>query len=299
MDFNNFSPLEKLLTEPVKYYYDLKGKDIRKIICNIIGTSLKISKEDLENINNLISVIHNSTLVIDDIEDESELRRKQPCAHKVYGTAMALNAGYLTIFKILDELKNQPENMIKDKIIENIYLAHIGQGMDIYYTKTKIIPSLEDYYTMMEYKTGMLFITLLDIFNQKTKMVNYNELVNCIKKFSYFFQIRDDYINITDPEYWKEKGFCQDFDEQKISFLICFAINNKLKNYEKINSYLVKAKKLKYKKKLIKMFYDNGLFDIIYNMLNVLKKEINEIIDLDIVFELLPYHQFDENLKYI
>jgi geranylgeranyl diphosphate synthase type 3 len=297
MEKVELTPLEKILTEPVKYYYDMKGKEIRKIICNLIGNSLNISQEDIEIVNNLISVIHNATLVIDDIEDDSELRRKHPCAHKVYGVPMALNAGYLTIFKILTELQKQKElETVKSKIIENIYLAHMGQGMDIYYTKTKIVPSLEEYYTMIEYKTGILFITLLDILKTKEPGFDYNSMVDCVKKFSFFFQIRDDYINVTDPDYWKEKGFCQDFDEQKISFLICYAINNKLKNYEKIIKYLGKAKEHHYKIKLLRIFDESGLFDIIYNQLNDLKSQVNEIINLDIVFDILPFKKFDKNI---
>ena len=42
-----------------------------------------------------------------------------------------------------------------------------------------------------------------------------------------FFQIRDDYINLTDKEYWKEKGFCQDLDEEKISYIITYFYQNK------------------------------------------------------------------------
>ena len=113
----------------------------------------------------------------------------------------------------------------KNKIIENIYLSHVGQGMDIYYTKNKIIPTMEDYYKMIEYKTGMLFLSMLDLLNEKNNTVVFNYSI--ILKFSHFYQIRDDYINLTDPVYWKEKGFCQDIDEQKISFLITFAYNNK------------------------------------------------------------------------
>ena len=129
----------------------------------------------------------------------------------------------------------------KNKIIENIYLSHVGQGMDIYYTKNKIIPTMEDYYKMIEYKTGMLFLSMLDLLNEKNNTVVFNYSI--ILKFSHFYQIRDDYINLTDPVYWKEKGFCQDIDEQKISFLITFAYNNKLKNYKKNLNLLNEKKK--------------------------------------------------------
>ena len=55
-----------------------------------------------------MNVLHNASLVIDDIEDSSLLRRNKDCAHIVYGVPLSLNAGYLTIFKILNEMKNEP-----------------------------------------------------------------------------------------------------------------------------------------------------------------------------------------------
>ena len=77
-------PLEELLIEPVKYYYNMNGKNIRKKICKTFGITFGISDEDIENINNLLNVLHNASLVIDDIEDDSQLRRNKDCAHKVY-----------------------------------------------------------------------------------------------------------------------------------------------------------------------------------------------------------------------
>ena len=38
-------------------------------------------------------VIHNGTLVIDDIEDSSEMRRGKPCTHKIFQLDIAVNAG--------------------------------------------------------------------------------------------------------------------------------------------------------------------------------------------------------------
>ena len=34
-----------------------------------------------------------------------------------------------------------------------------------------------------------------------------------------FYQIRDDYINLTCPKYWRTKGFCGDLDEKKVSYI--------------------------------------------------------------------------------
>ena len=100
MEFK-LSDEEKILTEPVKYYNDLKGKNIRKYISNILGTYLCIDSKDIQNVDEVISIVHNSSLVVDDIQDNSFLRRNQPCAHIKYGVALSIIAAYLYTFKII------------------------------------------------------------------------------------------------------------------------------------------------------------------------------------------------------
>ena len=302
MDFK-LSDEEKILTEPVKYYNDLKGKNIRKYISNILGTYLGVDSKDIKNVVEIISILHNSSLVVDDIQDNSLLRRNQPCAHIKYGVPLSINAAYLYTFKILHELnkRNDISETAKHKLVEIIYYAHIGQGMDIYYTQNKIIPTINDYNKMMEYKSGMFFFTILDLLIEKTKNIivkkNYDKLRLSLYNFALFFQIRDDYINLTDPMYWKERGFCQDFDEQKISYLVTYCTNNKMTDYELINNLMTKTNKTNEDKiDILKLMHNNGLFDIIYDKLLELRENVLNIIDINIIFQQLPFHKFDESI---
>jgi geranylgeranyl pyrophosphate synthase len=147
---------------------------------------------------------------------------------------------------------------------------------------------------MIEYKTGILFTIILDLLLVKSKNVvlkkNKDVLHQCLIKLSHFFQIRDDYINLADPEYWKDKGFCQDFDEKKISFLIAYYYHYKLPGYECIIEQLVASSHNDENKwKLLRLFHDNGLFDLIYDKLTALKTEILDIMNLQYIFDMLPY----------
>ena len=303
MDFKlQLTNEEKILTEPVRYYNDLKGKNIRKYISNILGTFLGVESQDIQNVDEIISIVHNASLVVDDIQDNSFLRRNQPCAHIKYGVPLSINAAYLCTFKILHEVFKRDDitEATKHKIVENIYYTHIGQGMDIYYTQSKTIPNIEDYNKMMENKSGMLFYTILDLLMEKTTNVvvrkKYDELRLCLYHFALFFQIRDDYINLTDVKYWMERGFCQDFDEQKISYLITYCTNNKLDNYEQINLLVTKPNKTRHDKiELLKLMEKNGLFNEVYNQLLELKQNVLNTIDVQLIFQQLPFSPFNEN----
>ena len=47
----NLTPIEKILIEPVKYYKEIKGKDIRKMLCQNLGEKLLIKQNDIDKID--------------------------------------------------------------------------------------------------------------------------------------------------------------------------------------------------------------------------------------------------------
>lgn len=305
---NYLSYEERLLTEPVKYYVENKGKNIRQYITNYLGNLFGIDAKYIRGVSEFINIMHNAALVVDDIQDNSFLRRKKECAHIKYGIPLSINASYLCIFKLLNEMNKRKDEMnkrkeidanITHKIIENLYLAHIGQGMDIYYTRHKIIPDIESYNKMISNKTGAFLYPILDIIIEQCESdilkEKYSELHDGLYNFTLFYQIRDDYINLTDPAYWKERGFCQDFDEQKISYLITYCTNNKMDNYEKINDLMTKLNKTNSDKiEILNLMNNNGLFDSIYNILLELREKILSVMEIDALFQQLPFSKFDE-----
>ena len=290
--------MEEILLEPVNYYKKQKGKNIRKLLGDLFGKLLGVNDENMDLINRITNDCHNASLVIDDIEDNSELRRNEPCAHIKYGIPLSLNAGYYSMFKSLKEISSNFSQTTTHKIINYVYYIHEGQGMDIYYTQNKVIPSLEEYEKMMIYKTGYAFIMNLELLMDKSTNVimkkNCEKLKNILILFSLFFQIRDDYINLTDPEYWQSKGFCQDFDEEKISYLVTYF--KQMNNTNVMEMMCDKSKEGKIK--ILSLFSSSGLLDIIYNKLLELKGQILNEMNLAFLFEQLPIKKFDMNDVY-
>ncbi len=284
--------IEQLL-EPVEYYKSLKGKNIRSIFIQYLGNLFNIESSIIQEVNSVINTIHNASLVIDDIQDDSLLRRGQSCAHIVYGTPLSINAGYLSIFQLLMHC----DSTHIQQYIHLLYLAHVGQGMDIYYTSRKIIPSESDFLLMIEYKTGLLFKYIVDLLIHKSNHIvlkkRKDELYLFFTLFSYFFQIRDDYINLTSISYWKDKGFCQDFDEEKISYLVMYYINHQLPNHESLLQMIHDSKhnhQLKYN--ILVLFNTHHLFDIVYDKLIEIKTNLLNILNVQFILDELPIERF-------
>ena len=59
---------------------------------------LQVPHDKYTIIKDIITSLHTSSLLIDDIEDDSKVRRGQPVAHIVYGIAQTLNAANYIYF---------------------------------------------------------------------------------------------------------------------------------------------------------------------------------------------------------
>lgn len=94
-------------------------------------------KEEVYEIAALCEIVHNGTLIVDDIEDSSTVRRDKPCVHLLYGTDISVNAGnfmYFAPFHYL--LKSKKYSLAQQAKIGEIFAEemtslHIGQGWDI------------------------------------------------------------------------------------------------------------------------------------------------------------------------
>lgn len=49
-------------------------------------------------IEDLVEMLHNASLLIDDIQDNSKLRRGSPVAHSIYGVPLTINAANYVYF---------------------------------------------------------------------------------------------------------------------------------------------------------------------------------------------------------
>jgi geranylgeranyl pyrophosphate synthase/predicted secreted hydrolase len=96
--------------------------------------------------SSLISItaemLHDGLLVIDDIVDNSRLRRGEDCIHLRYGVDVAINAGNAAYFLPMLLLRDYPhlsdaQRLELFRILTRLYVrVHLGQGQDIYWSKS-------------------------------------------------------------------------------------------------------------------------------------------------------------------
>ena len=81
---------------------DRGGKRIRPALAFLASECIGGRREDALGAAAAVELLHNMTLVHDDIEDQSELRRGKPCIHIIYGIPTAINAGDAMLIKVFE-----------------------------------------------------------------------------------------------------------------------------------------------------------------------------------------------------
>jgi len=266
----------KELTEPYRYISQSQGKGVRKIMMDAFNVWLQISTEQVDYIVKLISILHNASLMIDDIEDNSKLRRGIPVCHHVYGIPMTINTANYMYFVAMEDVFNTGHPDAIRVFLEELLNLHRGQGYDILWRESADCPSEEQYRQMVLDKTGGLFrlcLRLMQVFSKDKR--DYLPLVNLL---SLYFQIRDDYINLKSDDYAKNKSFAEDLTEGKFSFPIIYAIRANTEDHRILNILKKRTEDLSLKQHAISYMETLGTFTYTEGVLNNLSKQIRELI---------------------
>ena len=188
----------------------------------------------------MVELVHNATLVADDIEDGGQLRRGIPALHLAapagYGINRALNAcnwAYFAAASLLRPLQNAKPALhaLGPLYIHAMHQLHLGQALDIgWHRQNDYIPSIDEYLCMAKLKTGVLAgfaahagsLAGAELWGgQKAQIESYRDLW---QRIGCAFQVLDDLLNFTIGNPGKLRG--DDWLEGKKSFPICVFVDN-------------------------------------------------------------------------
>lgn len=233
----NLEALNKAVAKPIWEFLDRGGKRWRPALFLLICEALGKNPEDFIDFAIIPEVIHNGTLMIDDIEDASEFRRGKPCTYKIYGLDIAINAGnamyYLPLLSLIGNRKKvSTEKLCKIYeiyVLEMISLS-LGQAVDIAWHRGLADADAIDeknYLQMCAYKTGTLARMAAKI---AAVLADAND--ELVEKLGHFaesigvaFQMQDDILDLTSTEFAKKKGGRgQDITEGKRTLIVIHAL---------------------------------------------------------------------------
>jgi geranylgeranyl pyrophosphate synthase len=230
-------PLNKAIADPIWDMLDRGGKRWRPALFLLICEALGKNADYCLDFSIIPEVIHNGTLVIDDIEDSSEVRRGKPCTYKIFQTDIAVNAGnamyYLPLLPLMAQRTKISAEMQRDVYevyVQEMINLSMGQAMDIAWHRGIANAddlAEEDYLQMCAYKTG----TLARMAAKMAAVISgaNKQLVEKLGRFAesigVAFQMQDDILDLTGQEFAKSKGCVGgDITEGKRSLLVIYTI---------------------------------------------------------------------------
>lgn len=238
---------------------------------------LEVPADSLEVITKVVGMLHTASLLVDDVEDNSLLRRGMPVAHSIFGTAQTINSANYIYFCALQELQKLKNQKAVNIYMEELVNLHRGQGMDLFWRDTLTCPTEEDYLEMVGNKTGGLFRLAIKLMQAESRsLIDCVELVNLM---GLIFQIRDDYMNLSSVQYSQNKGLCEDLTEGKFSFPIIHSIRSSPSNLQLLNILRMKTTDDEVKRYAVKYMEGTGSFKYTRQVLDVLIERARKLID--------------------
>jgi geranylgeranyl diphosphate synthase type 3 len=223
-------------------------------------------------------MLHTASLLLDDIEDNSELRRGIPVAHHIYGVPSTINSANYMMFLAMSRCNKLGNAGATEAFLDEMIKLHEGQGFDILWRDMLHCPSEEEYKSMVLDKTGGLFrlaVRLMQAFSD-----NQEDYIPLVNSLGLFFQIQDDYMNLQSEEYAENKSFCEDLTEGKFSFPIIHAIRHNPSDHRLMNILKQRTTKQSIKMYAVSYMEQVGSFaytrEVIRGLLDDTRKLIEE-----------------------
>ena len=209
-----------VLIAPCNYIESLPSKRFRISLIEALNVWLQVPEKELKVIKNVVEMLHNASLVLDDIEDNSPLRRGKTATHLVFGSAQAINSSTFLYVSAVQAIQATQNQAMMNALLEELENLYVGQSWDLYWKFHLRCPTKSKYFAMVDKKTGAMFSMIVKLMKAASPLYstyNFDPLTQLVGRF---FQVRDDYMNLQGKEYSELKGFCEDLDEGKFSFPI-------------------------------------------------------------------------------
>lgn len=222
------------LYEASLHYIKAGGKRLRPLIV-VLASRISGGSEDIAIPGAAaVEVLHNFTLVHDDIIDKDDFRRGVPTVHRLWGIDNAIIAGdmlHAYAYKCL--LQATKFNIPYDRVLRAIeYLVNAtitiaeGQALDMF-LPTRSNVSIDDYIDMVSKKTAVLFATSAVIgatlAGGKEDIIK--KLWDIMMCAGISFQVRDDVLGLIGNEKILGKPVYSDLREGKMTILVIYALN--------------------------------------------------------------------------
>lgn len=217
------------------------GKRIRPLLVLLSTASCNANWQFALPAAAAVELVHNFSLVHDDVQDNSEKRRGRPTVWVKWGVPMAINAGDALFVQSSQAMIDLAKNYPSDVVVKAAQILHDtcldltrGQYMDLFYEK-RLDLTVDDYWPMVAGKTAALLAACTSI---GAVLGGAEEpTLEAYRSFGHYlglaFQVQDDLLGIWGDEALTGKSAASDLVEGKNSLPVLVGLSKKGKFAER------------------------------------------------------------------
>ena len=220
------------LSSAMMHLIDGGGKRLRATLPWLVGKAVGNSHSGLLDIGAAIEIVHNFTLVHDDIMDDDDTRRGLNAVHIEYGLPTAINAGDAMLAIAFERLvgakglEHKDVGAMVNRLAWMVRRVSEGQQLDIEF-EDRIAVSESDYFEMIEGKTAVMFLTCAEVGARMSGADG--ATIQCMADWGLAvglcFQLMDDLIDVLSDSDTLGKPAGSDLAQGKRTLMVIHALS--------------------------------------------------------------------------
>ena len=268
------------LVEPINYVLSGRGKRLRPELSFLAADACNGNAEDALPVALAVEILHNFTLVHDDIMDDDSTRHGKPTVHQKWddGTAILTGDAMLSLALMTLQKCHRNNQKILKVFTDGLLAVCEGQAIDKEFETQKLV-SVEDYITMIDLKTGYLIgmaaeLGALSITENEEYCIALREYGNIVGRA---FQIQDDLLELYSDAKQMGKSLDSDYLLGKKTYPL---LKIKEQNNQDLESVIIVAgNNVKLGKELIRgILGKTGIKTGIQNLIKEMIEKANQLL---------------------
>ncbi|MGY8745547.1 MAG: isopentenyl-diphosphate delta-isomerase [Candidatus Poseidoniales archaeon] len=208
------------------------GKRLRATLPWLVAKAVGDSHSGLLDVGAAIEIIHNFTLVHDDIMDDDDIRRGRPAVHIAYDLPTAINAGDAMLaiafeaMAVAEGIEAELVPFLVKRIGRMVRKCSEGQQLDIEFEDQEWVTE-DEYINMIHGKTAAMFLTCAEVGSHLAGADS--DTIQCMHDWGLAlglcFQLMDDLIDVLSDSDTLGKPSGSDVAQGKRTLMVIHALN--------------------------------------------------------------------------
>ncbi|PYH87634.1 geranylgeranyl pyrophosphate synthase [Aspergillus ellipticus CBS 707.79] len=268
------------LLAPTSYARSISISDLQTDLLTALNVWTQVPNRPFSHIKQVITSLHDSTNMLEDLQDQATLRDHRTPAHLVYGPAQCLNSAAYTFVRVAKVVSGLNCPGMLDGLLQDLEAHFVGQSWELNWRFSTHCPAESEYLTMVDQKAGSLFRMQMRLMQAASMGGDASslDLEPFAKALGRLSQIRHEYLALLPAS--NARTFGQDLDHGRVTYPIVRACN--LDPASKVVIFgIFRQKKegvalpLETKRQIVGLVQQTGALQATFDLLRQLGREVN------------------------